>query len=311
MWEEKRASLDRDWIEWGRLHVGVVHASCFLPATHSIDEWIADEPKLPINLNRAVSMGWFFASSSEQWLTHLLSLVVERFAETIEANIQELEVAIVLDAAMVVALEAAQFDCQSTLGGLLRKRGIDLTVLVVRIHREAGVEMIDGWIDRPSAIPVLLIAGQRAADPASFSEAGVAILLAMPAEKRLTPTEVLIRRPLLTDAHALGNDFAELMRVQGNPSANLDIWHAGLDQEMQGTILKAASVARNGRAVSRVQFQEHMIDSALGTSGPQSIWIALALALQAASRRQQPQLVASTHGASSIALVMATSEIED
>ncbi|SAL80810.1 hypothetical protein AWB71_06201 [Caballeronia peredens] len=311
VWEEKRVSIEGDWARWACRCIRAVNACSFLPATHSIDEWLTEEAKLPVNLNRAVSMGWFFAKSPELWLQHLLSLIIERFAEELESHVQKLDVIIILDSDTVSELEDMGFDCKATFVGLLQKRSINLTGLSASLHDDIGVEMIDDWIDRPSFGPTLLIAGQRATDSSRYSEGGVAILFSAAASEVHSRTVMLIRRPMQTSTAILRDDFAEVIRVQGETGANVDIWHTGLDKEMQGEVLEVSSIDRHGRAVSGPQFMEHTIDSVLGMSGPLSVWIALGLALQAAPRRKQPQLVVASNGASSIALVLATSEIAD
>src|SRR3978361_1081104 len=97
VWDQARVRLDRDWQRWSQRSKGVDKASVFLPPGLHAASWLPQPQTLPVNLDRCVSLGWSFAGTAEQWVSHLLGLVVERFEQEIIPLKDALEVQVLLD----------------------------------------------------------------------------------------------------------------------------------------------------------------------------------------------------------------------
>jgi len=305
VWAEKRELLDNEWAQWGRRCLRIQASCVFSSAGGQIDQWVQKDRELPVNLGRSLTLGWSFAYSAEQWVTHLLELVIERLGEHIERIKDLLVVEILVDPGTFAALRDTAFDSAKTLDGILVKRAIKLP-LTVKMLSESGLERLYHCVDQHFTAPLLLIAGQRATDANSYSEGAVSLLIGTTDHRAPTAeSHVRVYRPMLSNVEALYADLGQVRRIQGGADNDADIWDTGLDKHALGTIRKASSDAGGGHVANERDTLENNLDEVAGLAGPLSGWVALGLAIQAATRRQRSQLVVSANGSSAIAIVMA------
>jgi hypothetical protein len=215
----------------------------------------------------------------------LWSKIAEAMAPALQALRGALTVHIVLDAATHQALDGKSSDLGKQLALALAKHQVHLK-LATDVHAELALCALDGWMDRPFATPLLLIAAQRATDPdaPAFSEAAMAMLLqAASARETKSVAGVRLYRPMPATSDSLVHDLAEVCRVQ-SPQAS-HAWLTAVDARLQGRLLACTSQAGAAPA-----WQAHNLDEAIGIPGPLSAWIALGMAARAAALTGSAQL---------------------
>lgn len=310
-WERARLRLARDWQRWSQRSRGVAKASVFLPPGLHASAWLEQTQPLPVNLDRCISLGWAFAGTAEQWVTHLFGLVVERFVQDIRAIKGTLDLHVLLDASTHSELRDCSFEPASIFVSLLKMAGADADVTLT-MRSAPAVDHIDEWMDRALINPRLVIAGQRSASdgPALYSEGACALLFcpdevsANSGKVQQGPAATRAFRPMISNVEALKADVPQLLLAQSTSDTPIDFWHTGLDGNAQGIVLTALSVAKGGMAASERDMQQNRIDEALGIAGPVSSWIALSLAVHASPRRDRSQLVVSASAGKSMVIFM-------
>jgi hypothetical protein len=309
VWEKARLRLASDWQRWSRRFSVVTKASVFLPSGLHASAWLEQTQPLPVNLNRCVSLGWTFANTAEQWVTHLFGLVVERFVQDISAIKGTFDVHVLLDATTYSDLKDCSFDAARIFASSMKMAGFEAGATFV-LRSATAVDQIDDWIDRELTSPLLVVAGQRSPPdgPMLYSEGACALLLCPKAASANSSMLQLGRaatrafRPMISNVEALKADVPRLLLAQSTPDVPIDVWHTGLDGNAQGVVLTALSVAKGGMAASERDMQQNGIDEVLGIAGPVSSWIALSLAVHAAPRRGRSQLIASASSGKSMVI---------
>jgi hypothetical protein len=307
VWEQTRLRLARAWQRWSGRSKAVAKASVFLPPGLHASAWLEPTHPLPVNVDRCVSLGWSFAGTAEQWVTHLFGLVVERFAQDISAVQGTVDVQVLLDGSTFSELQVCGFDAASIFASSLTIAGVE-TDVTVTIRSAMAVDHIGEWMDRTLTNPVLLIAGQRLASdaPMLYSEGACALLFCPDnlCTPQHGPAAMRAFRPMISNVEALKADVPQLLLAQSTPDAPIDVWHSGLDGNAQGIVLTALSVAKGGMAASERDMQQNRLDEPLGIAGPISSWIAMSLAIHACSRRGRAQLVVSASTGKSMVIFM-------
>jgi len=307
VWEKARLRVAGEWKQWTRKSKVVAKASVFLPPGLNVSVWLDENPRLPVNLDRCVSLGWSFSSTAEQWVTHLLGLVAERFVQDISTTKSPLEVQFLLDAQTYSELQVRVFDATSVFASLLKMAGVEIEVTVVT-KMAVAIDHISDWMDKTRTNPVLLIAGQRSSieDPALYSEGACALLFCPDDASVLSrgPAATGIFRPMVSNVKALKVDVAQLLFAQSTADLPIDVWHTGLDGNAKGDVLTALSIATGGLAANERDMRQNRFDEAAGIPGPVSSWIAMSLAILASPRRCRSQLIVSASTGKSMAICM-------
>jgi hypothetical protein len=311
VWEQASRRLASDWQRWSQRSLVVAKASVFLPPGLHASAWLEPKKKLPVNLDRCVSLGWAFANTAEQWVTHLFGLIVERFVQDISASKGTLNVHVLLDEATYSELRDSSFDGATLFVSLIKMAGVLADVTFV-MRSATAVNHIGEWIDGALIEPLLLIAGQRSAagDTAMYSEGACALFFSPKAVSAHSSSlqrdaaDTRAFRPMVSNIKALKSDVEDLLLAQSMTDKPIDVWHTGLDGNAQGIVLNALSIAKGGMADSERDMQQNRLDEVLGIPGPVSNWIALSLAAHASPRRERSQLVVSASPGKSMVICM-------
>jgi hypothetical protein len=276
--EQEQQRLRGMWREWTRRHLSIVDVAVFPASTNEVDKFVNAKVDIPTNSGRSVTFDWAKGRAIAFRRTRLLHLIAVRFANVLQIR---KEVIVTLMLADTSPAHAEAWSQRVT-------RVFAFLAPQTRFHVEVqsakdGVQWITRQVDLVDTATRLVIAAQLWTDDDEeheFSE-GVAAFLIEPGVSHLGS----IFRPMTTARDTLETGLAQIKNYQVPPERLALAWFTRCEEEESTAIRSALTQDPKDSAVER------LLDKFLGSPGPASGWIALAIAMEA-MRGAGPQLVA-------------------
>ncbi|CAD6556681.1 hypothetical protein LMG27952_06168 [Paraburkholderia hiiakae] len=274
--EKEQHWLKKGWRDWSRRQACVIDVAAFPAATDEIDRFSAEKFDLPTNIDRSITFDWVSGRTAAFRRTRLLRLVALRFAEALRDR-REVIITLMLDDTSLKQDEDWTKQVMRTFGSMI-------PALRVEVHpATGGVQWMTQLVDRVDPATRLVIAAQLWADEEekhNFSEGAAAFLV-----EAAATNAGLIFRPMTSVRDTMEVGLGQIREFQMAPDRLKHVWVANCEH-IEATAIRSA-LAPDPKEMP----DERLLDGVLGTPGPASGWIALAVAMEA-MRGARPQLVA-------------------
>ncbi|MDR5769104.1 MULTISPECIES: hypothetical protein [unclassified Caballeronia] len=286
--QEERARLTGLWHRWANHCTDVAFATTFLSGIESIDGWTSRDAILPVNLGRSCGLEWLPVSQGKQRPSSIFELVSDRLSAHL-ASVRELDIVLLLDEQSLNESDTWKLAAQLALASERRR------VTVQVMPASASMSNLQDRIDSEIAPATLFVAFQLWHDAKGkpFSEGGAAILLRAKARPDpLRPASVGLKgvhifRPMHSLSEHFKEDLFQLLDIQLVSKKAANFWLSAIGDDARGAVqVEAGNHPATGEASVRD------LDAVLGTVGPASAWIALAIALEIGLKSEAPQLLA-------------------